>query len=62
MKGIIFILLIGFALSYCGDGKIDSDEVCDDGNDEPKDGCDCYSIDNAYFDCKAIDNKTFCSK
>lgn len=31
---------------YCGDGVLDPDEQCDDGNDNPFDGCDmCIVVD-----------------
>jgi cysteine-rich repeat protein len=29
----------GIALVYCGDGLVDPEETCDDGNSAPSDGC-----------------------
>lgn len=32
----------------CGDGKLDSDEACDDGNNSGNDGCTTCKIDDCY--------------
>lgn len=34
----------------CGDGLVRGDEVCDDGNADPEDGCAC-TTQNASFSC-----------
>ena len=38
-------------LPYCGDGTVDPDEFCDDGNDQADDGC---------FDCGLESGELFC--
>lgn len=63
MKRVLLLsFLLIFSKGFCGDGIIESNEVCDDGNDDSEDGCDCYELNDAYFDCVQIDKKTFCSK
>lgn len=33
----------------CGDGVIEGDEICDDGNDDPEDGCHACARDSIIF-------------
>jgi len=37
----------GACIAGCGDGVLQAGEACDDGNDEPCDGCDACAIDGA---------------
>jgi len=53
---LILVILIFSAKCICGNGEIESNEVCDDGNLDSDDGCDCFNIDNAFFDCKIVNN------
>ncbi len=51
------------AAPTCGDGHIDGEEVCDDGNEESGDGCsaDCSSFESD-FTCSNESGKTVCVK
>jgi hypothetical protein len=37
----------------CGDGKLDTDEACDDGNNTDADGCTACKVDTCY-ECSAV--------
>src|SRR5690606_16848984 len=43
-------LFVDPEMPRCGDGRLDDDETCDDGNTDPNDGCaaDCDSIDEGF--------------
>ena len=48
--------------AYCGDGKIDAGEICDDGNNTANDGCaaNCHAVEKGWT-CDVVSNKSACS-
>jgi len=52
-----------WAADPCGDGKVDADEACDDGNATPGDGCYRCKVDNGW-NCQALlfETKSTCTR